>query len=116
MYLCDSGLESFNSRGKRFKLTLFVESQPPLARFGYSRSRGDFLLVRSVNLVVRLNFLRALPQPIIVAADIFTYATRLERDGAGDHIVQECPVVAHQENRARKFYEPLFQQFKRLSV
>src|ERR1035437_633916 len=48
-----------------------------------------------------LTYHSALPQPVIIASDIFLQeAFALQNNCGSDHIVKKCPVVAYHQNRA----------------
>ncbi len=54
-----------------------------------------------------------LADPVVVAAFVFAHVTvALERDGAGDHVVQEGAIVAHQKDGAGVFGQFFFEQFE----
>ena len=59
----------------------------------------------------------ALPQPVLVASDVFLHVpVALEDEGAGDDMIDEGAVVAHQQQRASPGREPLLEQLERLDI
>src|SRR3546814_14325577 len=56
-------------------------------------------------------------QPVLVAANVFAYLTAaLEHQGAGDHVVEKGPVVAHHQYGALETEQHLFEQLESFHV
>ena len=105
------GFQLIQERRQGFQFPFLPEAHLDRGRPGLCRRLGaGFLLWRG-----RGEF--PLAQPVVVAAHVFLDpALAGEDQGAGHHVVQKSPVVAHQQQRALEVQEQFLQKLQGLDV